>query len=313
MNNKLNILTALLIILILLFCSNPTSTDNKPPVITIISPINGSMVSDNVIINLDVSDNEGIDKVEIFIDEKKEYVITSKPWEFLWDSYEHADNKTHLILAKAYDNSGNSSSSEPISVTVIPPINVNIISPDSGATVKDTVNIIVEAQHSRNFNISKIELLIDGEKKFTNSNTPWKFKWDTYGYTDNQEHYLEAKAIDETGKYALSKPTIVIVKSSLVVWPTYLDFGTNITQMIFRIVNNYSGTHFNKRTYSIIEDMDWISVYPTDGSSKGEIDEIIVMVDRSGLSSGHYEGEINVIESNDINNPVKVKVRAIVQ
>lgn len=304
---------ALSIMFSLLFCSNPTSTDDKPPVISIISPINGAIVSDMVLINLNVSDNEGTNNVEIFIDEKKESVIASKPWEYLWDSYEHADNKTHVILAKAYDNSANSSSSEPISVTVTAPINITIISPESGAIVKDTVNVFVEAQHGRNLNITKIELLIDGQKTFTKNNIPWEFEWDTYGYTDDQEHYLEAKAFDETGKYALSKPTIVIVKSSLVVWPTYLDFGANMTQLIFRIVNNYTGPFASGKTYTIIEEMDWVTVYPTSGSSGGEIDEINVWVDRSGLLIGQYEEEINVIESNNINNPIKVKVRAIVQ
>lgn len=94
-----------------------TNPDTTAPTVEITSPTNNSTIDGVVDITLNVSDNKGIAKVEIYIDGELSGETNSEPWEFTWDTELWPDTE-YILQAKAYDTSDNQGSSSLVYVTV---------------------------------------------------------------------------------------------------------------------------------------------------------------------------------------------------
>jgi hypothetical protein len=66
--------------------------------------------------------------------------------------------------------------------------------------------------------------------------------------------------------------------------------GKNASSQSFEIWNSGSGSF----TYVITDDVEWLSVSPSSGSSMGDHDVVQVNYDTSGLSAGTYYGKITL-------------------
>ena len=98
--------------------NNTQENDVIPPVISIISPVSGTTVSDSVQIRIYAQDNIGIEQVLITIDDSLEFALTDSPYVYLWNTYIYPNNTYHLISSIAIDSSNNQSVAQSISVTV---------------------------------------------------------------------------------------------------------------------------------------------------------------------------------------------------
>lgn len=81
--------------------------------------------------------------------------------------------------------------------------------------------------------------------------------------------------------------------AALAVSTKTLDFGLNTTNLPIEVWNS-GGSALN---YSIADNVDWLTISPTSGSSAGERDTITATVNRSGLAAGTYQGTITVTPS----------------
>lgn len=94
--------------------------DTTAPTLSTLMPANGSMVSGNVLINLDVKDNVAVTKCEFFIDSVSvgsgtfvgESCITT------WSTTSLTNGSTHTVKATAWDAAGNSATTPTSTVTV---------------------------------------------------------------------------------------------------------------------------------------------------------------------------------------------------
>lgn len=96
--------------------SGAPTTDTSAPLVSITSPGSGS-VTGVVPVNVSATDNVGIVKVELYA---KGVLVATDPtpqYSFSWDSKTAADGAATLV-AKAYDSTGNISTSATINVTV---------------------------------------------------------------------------------------------------------------------------------------------------------------------------------------------------
>ncbi|WP_066497738.1 S8 family serine peptidase [Abyssisolibacter fermentans] len=82
------------------------SDDTIAPTCDLTSPANGETVNETVILSADASDNEGISRVEFYVDDNKVGTDVSSPYSINWDSTT-VSNGSHTILAKAFDIAGN--------------------------------------------------------------------------------------------------------------------------------------------------------------------------------------------------------------
>jgi len=127
---RLQFLT-LAVLLFFISCKEKT-TEPTPtkPVVTIISPQNNSSVAGSVTIEVKATDDKGIIRVEIYIDNTldSDRVFTNTPYKYAWDVESLPDSSRHTIYARAFDTDGHVSSSSLVNTTTynFRPTNLNI-------------------------------------------------------------------------------------------------------------------------------------------------------------------------------------------
>lgn len=195
-----------------------TLIDDIPPVVNIINPPNGQIVTGNVNIFAEATDNDAVERVEFFIDGLLIETVFTPPYDYLWNT-SSVNAGDHNIYARAFDLSGNSDVSPVITVTVdtlidnIPPV-VNIINPPNGQIVSGNVNIFAEA--TDNVQVDRVEFFIDGFLESTASSPPWDYLWNT-ALADTGIHNIFARAFDLSNNSAVSPTITVTVTQALAV------------------------------------------------------------------------------------------------
>jgi len=110
----------LLSVLFLIYwgCEDPKEEDTTPPTVSIQSPITNQSINEIVTIVVETNDNEGISKVEFYIDDSLYYTDTESPYEYDWNTTQYDDNSEHIVKVISYDNSDNSTTSQPIVLVI---------------------------------------------------------------------------------------------------------------------------------------------------------------------------------------------------
>jgi len=92
--------------------------DTTPPTITITSSFSNT-VFEIVIITVMAADDSGIEKVELWVDGVFTGISdNTEPYELDWNTLSYLDGTAHVIVIRAYDTSGNTADSVPITLTV---------------------------------------------------------------------------------------------------------------------------------------------------------------------------------------------------
>jgi hypothetical protein len=194
-----------------------TIADGVPPVVALTSPSNGATVSGTISVQASASDNVGVARVEFRVDGNLVATDSLAPYSFNWNTT-GAANGGHTLTAKAYDEAGNSASSQ-ISVTVsneaAPPAGdttapqICITSPLDEAVVGAT-NLSVCVNTSDNVGVVKVELYVDGKLQASSSSSPFTIKWNTRKASIGP-HTLQSKAYDAAGNVGVS-PAITVYR-----------------------------------------------------------------------------------------------------
>ncbi len=108
----------LLSVLFLIYWSCEEEQDTTPPTVSISSPVSGQTVNEIITITVTTQDNEGISKVEFFIDDSLVLTDIESPYEYEWNTT-HYDNSEYIVKVISYDNVDNSTESEPILLIVL--------------------------------------------------------------------------------------------------------------------------------------------------------------------------------------------------
>ena len=88
------------------------SCDTTPPSVSITSVTAGSTVNEIVTITVDADDNEGISKVEFYINDELIETDTEYPYEYVWNTTEYDNGTEHTLRVVAYDEMDNSALDE---------------------------------------------------------------------------------------------------------------------------------------------------------------------------------------------------------
>ena len=110
----------LLSVLFLIYwgCEEEQDVDTIPPTVSIQSPITNQSINEIVTIVVESNDNEGINRVEFYIDDSLFFTDTESPYEYEWNTTQYEDNSEHIVKVVSYDNSDNSTESQPILLRV---------------------------------------------------------------------------------------------------------------------------------------------------------------------------------------------------
>ena len=168
----------------------------EPPIIEVIAPENLSYVKDTVMIEVDASDSEGVDRIEFYINDVLVHVDHDSPYTFQWDTSSYRDGR-YIVKVKAYDVMGMSSEVTIIVTVDNTPPQGEILSPIDGTLVRGIVDVTV--QFTDNIAVKEARLYIDGNLVISWSAAgTYSYEWDTTQWTD-ETHTVKLVIEDEAG------------------------------------------------------------------------------------------------------------------
>jgi uncharacterized protein YjbI with pentapeptide repeats len=188
---------------------------NQPPTVSLTSPADNTTVTvgDTVNISANAADGDGwVTWVEFYAGGGQINLDSIPPYSFDWTPTVAG---TYVITARATDDDSAVTTSQPVTVNVLPspnnvPPTVTITSPRNNATVYRSLGTIIRANASdSDGTITKVEFFTGGTQLGTDTSTPYSFFWKPSA-TGNQT--LTAKAYDNNGAQTTSAPINVRVR-----------------------------------------------------------------------------------------------------
>ena len=139
-------------------CEEEVDEDTTPPTVTITFPQNNSSVFEIVSITCISSDNEGVEKVELWVNGVTTGLTdNSEPYSFDWNTT-LLDNGNYTITIRSYDTNENTTDSEPVVLTVD-----NSLSVPQGGNITSvtytTTEMMVEWEESSDGDFKDYKLL----------------------------------------------------------------------------------------------------------------------------------------------------------
>ncbi len=197
--------------------SIPGAVTDTPPTVTLTAPAAGATVSGTAVaLSANASDNNGVTKVEWFLDAGTTPIATDMDsaggWTDTWNSTLTTDG-SHTITARATDTIGQTANHQR-SVTVdnideLP--SVTLTAPGAGATVSGTA-VALSANASDDKGVTKVEFFLDGSTLIatdTNISGGWTGSWDSTS-TSNGSHTITARATDTVGQTANHQRSVTV-------------------------------------------------------------------------------------------------------
>lgn len=252
--------------------------DNNPPLIDITSPENNAILSGEIEIKTEITDNSQLDKVEIFVDSDLVYSGDANSFKLNTENYEDGN---HIIKVIVTDIVGNSETSIiNIGIDNTPPVLI-IENPEKFSFVKGTV--LIEVNSYDDNEITDMDFYIDEE--FVEKGQ--EYEWNTLIYSDG-EHEIKVESTDVIGNKIEEKitvnvdntgPTIELIEPQAQSWvndviqikTNFNDDGSGVEYISFYVDgnNNQNGTD---------DSFDW----NTNQVSNGEHEIVIVCADKIG-------------------------------
>jgi hypothetical protein len=191
----------LIIIVAILFshCTIPEAEDITPPIANLIFPVTGAVLSENIVVTVQASDDRDISQIWYTLDGAVMERSSAARADFQLDLTPFADNRIHVFQAAAADGSGNNSVSEQVLVTisttgdVILPTAV-ITNPLTGQEVVDSTTVIVDAQDD-NY-ISEVAFFVNGDSVGRDLSYPYEYIWSVVDFPDFTNQTVFARAFD---------------------------------------------------------------------------------------------------------------------
>ncbi|MCA9668949.1 MAG: trypsin-like serine protease [Myxococcales bacterium] len=150
--------------------------DTQPPVVKIVTPSAGAVAAGgNVTLRADVTDDIGLDHVDLFIDGQKQRTLQQGPYEFQITNLPLSGAHTLTVMAT---DRANNTAQDSVTINTAPdqdnePPKVAIISPRQAEQVAADTEI--KALVSDNVGVREVSLLVNGQKTRTLTQPPFNF------------------------------------------------------------------------------------------------------------------------------------------
>lgn len=202
--------------------SSTIITDTTPLIVSIIKPLSGETVSGLIPVDIEATDNIGVTRTELWVNNSSVAVDASAPFAFSWDSSGIPNGDTYLIV-RAYDAAGNMATSDEINVTVnnstqSPTVDteapvVSIINPVTGGNVSGAVVITANASDNNGASGIKLSIYVDSTLRTTGIGSTLSMNWDTGSkYVKAGMHTIKAVAKDAAGNLSTRTVRVNVIK-----------------------------------------------------------------------------------------------------
>lgn len=196
--------------------------DDQPPVVSLLSPTNGSVFAFSAPITLlaQASDpDDTIKSVSFFADDDLLGRVATSPFMLVWTN---ARPGKYALFARATDASEKSTLSSAVHITVTkpdantnPPPKVSVITPTNSTVFGLPANVKIEASAtSPNSSIAKVQVY--GDHRFLGSftNPPYSLTWTNVA---PGKHLVTVRATDSTGATAAATSMFTVTNAPPVV------------------------------------------------------------------------------------------------
>jgi hypothetical protein len=140
----------------------PVAPDTEAPAVTITSPQDGSTVSRTVTLAAAAADNAGIAGVTFFVNGSPAGAEdTSAPYSAGWDTDALAPG-AYSITASARDTGGNTSTSAPVTVSIVPDFAFTVLTPSRQVPTTGRTIFDIDVKYLNGFTSSSIDLWLSG-------------------------------------------------------------------------------------------------------------------------------------------------------
>ncbi|MDT3776103.1 Ig-like domain-containing protein [Nitrospira sp. MA-1] len=185
------------------------SPDITPPTVTLISPQNGTSLNGTIALSATATDNVGVVGVQFRLNGNNLGAEdTTAPFSLTWNTNGAAPGK-YTFTAVARDAAGNTTSSAPVTGTVLPPPDltpptVTLISPQNGTSLNGT--IALSATATDNVGVVGVQFRLNGNNLGAEDTTaPFSLTWNTNGAAPGK-YTFTAVARDAAGNTTSSAP-----------------------------------------------------------------------------------------------------------
>ncbi len=168
---------------------------DNPPSITILSPVDGASVNDTVAIDVSAVDDDGVVRVDFFVDSGLLLADEQVPWGATLPTADFAEGE-HTLRVVATDTGDQQADDEITVVIDRSGPDVSITSPSHEATVSGVVDVEVDV--SDDSPIAEVVLSSNSGVVATLTSSPWTISWDT-GSEASGAHTLTVEATDALG------------------------------------------------------------------------------------------------------------------
>jgi Bacterial Ig domain/Fibronectin type III domain/Divergent InlB B-repeat domain len=190
-----------------------SSPDTTPPTVTLTAPGDGASVSGTSTVSATATDETGVVGVQFRLNGNNLGAEdTTDPFSRSWDTSGVASGP-YTLTAIARDAAGNTTTSAPITVTVldITPPSISLTSPITGSTLSGTVNI--NATATDNSGVVGVQFQLNGNNLGAEDTTsPFSISWDSNGVVSGP-YTIAAIARDAAGNTTSSAPVNISISS----------------------------------------------------------------------------------------------------
>ncbi len=195
--------------------------DTESPFVSILEPLGGATVAELVPVDIEATDNVGVVRAELWVNNTSVAVDTSVPFAFTWDS-KGTENGAASLIVRAFDAAGNAAVSDTVEVNVdnpviIVPIDteppvVQIINPVAG-NVAGHVTITVNASDNSDTSGIVLSIYADGKRLATGTGSTLSTNWNTRPKRIRAgSHTIQAVAEDAAGNTASTSVNVNLIK-----------------------------------------------------------------------------------------------------
>ncbi len=214
------------------------------PTVSITSLQNGATVSGTISVDVVASDDRGISKIELYLDNQRLTEIYNSSGSYNLNTTLYSDG-SHILKATAYDTINQSSSTQMLLYfdNIDEPPIINSVSVYNNQVVSGTIIVTVNCSDDKG--ISKVELNI-GSITYEDTSAPYQFTLNTKNFPDG-EHLITITVFDTIDQTTSTYRTIVIDNTSPQVsisTPTSNQFINKIQQISFYCEDNIKLSYY---------------------------------------------------------------------
>ena len=195
------------------FVNNLIDPDIIPPSTSIFYPAAGQIVSGEVNIIANTTDNNGVAYVIFFIDGNEVYIDDLEPYNYTWNTELNTEDNEHTIAIASCDIFTNCTLGQPITVfvdnydNILP--NGEILNPHPGQIIQGSVDIQISAND--NIGIKNVVPYINGVPVDTVSDFPYSYNWETTLYAEDSYHVVSGIISDSSDNLFYLSPLVVFI------------------------------------------------------------------------------------------------------